>query len=78
MLPSPWWFSAVDLLLAYLPGAWCGHALASALMVALVAPPVAAALFAVALRAATQASGEPMVTGLGSPLMLASGAASGG
>jgi hypothetical protein len=29
MLPSPAWFSAVDLLLAYLPAAWLGQALAT-------------------------------------------------
>ena len=28
LLPAPHWFSALDLLLAYLPSAWCGHALA--------------------------------------------------
>ena len=27
MLPAPVWFSAVDLLLAYLPAAWLGHRL---------------------------------------------------
>jgi hypothetical protein len=25
MLPAPLWFSALDLLLAYLPMAWLGH-----------------------------------------------------
>jgi hypothetical protein len=30
MLPAPAWFSAVDLLLAYLPAAWLGQALAAA------------------------------------------------
>jgi hypothetical protein len=29
MLPAPAWFSALDLLLAYLPAAWLGQALAS-------------------------------------------------
>jgi len=29
MLPAPAWFSAVDLLLAYLPAAWLGQALAA-------------------------------------------------
>lgn len=29
MLPAPPWFSALDLLLAYLPAAWLGHELAS-------------------------------------------------
>lgn len=29
MLPAPVWFSALDLLLAYLPAAWLGQALAS-------------------------------------------------
>jgi hypothetical protein len=29
MLPSPVWFSALDLLLAYVPAAWLGHRLAS-------------------------------------------------
>jgi hypothetical protein len=29
MLPSPLWFSAVDLLLAYLPAAWVGQRLAA-------------------------------------------------
>lgn len=28
MLPAPPWFSALDLLLAYLPAAWLGHRLA--------------------------------------------------
>jgi hypothetical protein len=28
MLPGPVWFSAVDLLLAYLPAAWLGNAVA--------------------------------------------------
>lgn len=28
MLPAPVWFSAADLLLAYLPAAWLGHQLA--------------------------------------------------
>lgn len=31
MLPAPVWFSAVDLLLAYLPAAFVGHALAARL-----------------------------------------------
>jgi hypothetical protein len=31
MLPAPVWFSAVDLLLAYLPAAWAGQAIASSL-----------------------------------------------
>jgi len=31
MLPAPLWFSAVDLLLAYLPAAFLGHALAARL-----------------------------------------------
>lgn len=29
MLPAPVWFSAIDLLLAYLPAAWLGHAMGS-------------------------------------------------
>jgi hypothetical protein len=29
MLPSPAWFNAVDLLLAYAPAAWVGHRVAS-------------------------------------------------
>lgn len=29
LLPAPLWFSAVDLLLAYLPAAWLGHRLAA-------------------------------------------------
>lgn len=29
MLPAPVWFSAVDLLLAYMPAAWIGQALAA-------------------------------------------------
>jgi hypothetical protein len=29
MLPAPAWFSAVDLLFAYLPTAWLGQALAA-------------------------------------------------
>jgi hypothetical protein len=29
MLPAPVWFSAVDLLLAYLPAAWLGHRVAA-------------------------------------------------
>ncbi len=32
MLPAPVWFSAVDLLLAYLPAAWLGQALAARAM----------------------------------------------
>jgi hypothetical protein len=31
MLPAPVWFSAVDLLFAYLPSAWLGHRLAVAM-----------------------------------------------
>lgn len=31
MLPAPLWFSAVDLLLAYLPAAWLGHRFAARL-----------------------------------------------
>lgn len=30
MLPAPAWFSALDLVAAYLPAAWLGHRLASA------------------------------------------------
>jgi hypothetical protein len=33
MLPAPAWFSAVDLLLAYLPTAWLGQTLAARLQV---------------------------------------------
>lgn len=32
LLPAPVWFSAVDLLLAYLPAAWLGQALAARAM----------------------------------------------
>lgn len=31
ILPAPWWFIAVDLLLAYLPAAWLGQRLAARL-----------------------------------------------
>jgi hypothetical protein len=32
MLPAPVWFSAVDLLLAYLPAAWAGQAIAASVL----------------------------------------------
>lgn len=36
LLPSPAWFSALDLLLAYLPAAWLGHAAGARLRAARV------------------------------------------